>query len=275
MRQQNIPDQGDTSDGKVLQFGTARVRIYPSREALGIAAANRAAELMRQAIEGHGKARIVVATGNSQLNLIDALVLADLAWNRVEIFHMDEYVGMLPTHPSSFRRWIKTRIEDKVHPGVVNYMRGDAPDAEAEIERYSRLLLAEPIDLAFVGFGENGHIAFNDPHVAAFDDPAEVKRVSPDAMSRAQQAGEGHFATPELMPRDAFTMTCPALFRAAAWVCSVPELRKAHAVQRALEGPISASCPASIVRTHPNATVYLDCESASLLSTPPAAKSRP
>lgn len=250
-----------------LHFGTARVRIYPTREELGVAAANEAAELIRQAILARGKARIVVATGNSQLNLIHALVeIPGVAWNRVEVFHMDEYVGMPLTHPSSFRRWIKTLIEDKVHPAVVNYMQGDAPDADAEMERYSRLLRAEPIDLAFVGFGENGHIAFNDPHVADFNDPAEVKRVSPDAVSRRQQAGEGHFASVDLMPQEAFTMTCPALFRAGAWVCSVPELRKAQAVKRALEGPIGTSCPASIVRSHPNATVYLDAESASLLS---------
>ena len=230
---------------------------------------------MRQAIQGRGKARIVVATGNSQLNLVEALVqIPGLDWSRVEVFHMDEYVGMTGTHPSSFRYWIKLRIEDKVHPAKVNYMQGDAPDLDAEIERYSRLLRAEPIDLAFVGFGENGHIAFNDPHVADFEDPADVKRVSPDAVSRRQQTGEGHFATSDLMPQEALTMTCPALFRAAAWICSVPELRKAQAVRRALEGPIGTSCPASIVRTHPNATVYLDPDSASLLEAMRVARPR-
>jgi glucosamine-6-phosphate deaminase len=250
-----------------LQYGTARVLVYPSRDELGAAAARHAADLIHQAILARGKARLVVATGNSQLNLIHALVeIPGVEWSRVEVFHMDEYVGMPLTHPSSFRLWIKLLIEDKVHPAVVNYMEGDAPDPDAEMERYSRLLRAEPIDLAFVGFGENGHIAFNDPHIADFNDPAEVKRVSPDEVSRRQQAGEGHFANPDLMPREAFTMTCPALFRAGAWVCSVQELRKAQAVRCALEGPISTACPASIVRTHPNATVYLDRESASLLT---------
>lgn len=254
-----------------LQYGTARVLIYSSRDELGLAAARHAAELTRQAISARGKARLVVATGNSQLKLIHALVeIPGMEWSRVEVFHMDEYVGMPLTHPSSFRRWIRLLIEEKVHPGIINYMEGDAPDPDAEMERYSRLLRAEPIDLAFVGFGENGHIAFNDPHVADFDDPAEVKRVSPDDVSRRQQAGEGHFANPDLMPKEAFTMTCPALFRAGAWICSVPELRKARAVRCALEGPISTACPASIVRTHPNATVYLDRESASLLSGPGA-----
>ena len=254
-------------NARALRFGTARVRIYPLQEELGHAAASQAARIMRDAIEDHGNARIVVATGNSQLHLIRALVeIPGLDWSRVELFHMDEYVGMPATHPASFRLWIKTLIEDKVHPGVVNYMQGDASDPDAEMERYSRLLRAEPIDLAFVGFGENGHIAFNDPHVADFDDPAEVKRVSPDEVSRRQQVGEGRFDTPDSMPREAVTMTCPALFRAGAWVCSVPELRKAQAVRCALEGPIGTVCPASIVRTHPNATVYLDTESASLLA---------
>src|SRR5581483_420069 len=189
----------------------------------------------------------------------------DVPWKQVEVFHMDEYVGMPSSHPSSFRRWLKTRIEDRVAPGKMQYLAGDSPDPDAEMRRYEGLLLSAPIDLAFVGFGENGHIAFNDPHVADFNDPAMIKKVQIDEASQRQQAGEGHFPSPELVPRDAFTITCPGLFRARAWVCSVPELRKATAVRDALEGPISTRCPASVVRTHPNATVYLDRESASLL----------
>jgi len=188
-------------------------------------------------------------------------------WNLVEVFHMDEYIGMAANHPSSFRQWIKARIEDRVHPRRVHYLEGDAADLDAETQRYSALLSAAPIDLAFVGFGENGHIAFNDPHVADFADAATVKRVVIDEMSQRQQAGEGHFDSPESVPKDALTITCPGLFRAAAWVCCVPERRKANAVRDALEGPISSTCPASIVRTHPNATVYLDTESASLLKS--------
>ena len=138
------------------------------------------------------------------------------------------------------------------------------------MNRYSQLLTDAPIDLAFVGFGENGHIAFNDPHVADFNDPAIVKRVILDEACRRQQAGEGHFRDVESVPREALTVTCTGLFRANAWICCVPEARKAQAVENALEGPISESCPASIVRRHLNAYVYLDPESSSLLSLPAA-----
>jgi glucosamine-6-phosphate deaminase len=248
-------------------FGTAHVRIYPSRQALGAAAASDAAHIITAAVRENGHARIIVATGNSQLELIDALVeIPGVPWRSVEVFHLDEYVGMPPTHPSSFRMWLKRRIEDRVHPGTMQYMQGDAPDLEAEIERYSKLLNQAPLDLAFVGFGENGHIAFNDPHVADFSDPVTLKRVVMDDASRKQQAGEGHFDSPASVPHEALTVTCPALMRASAWICAVPELRKAQAVRNALEGPIATACPSSIVRTHRNATVYLDTESASLLA---------
>ena len=154
----------------------------------------------------------------------------------------------------------------------MNYLAGDAADLNGEIERYSRLLLAAPIDLAFVGFGENGHIAFNDPPVADFNDPATVKKVVLDAACRQQQAGEGHFENFESVPKEALTVTCPGLFRAEAWICCVPDSRKAEAVRNALEGSISTGCPASIVRTHPNATVYLDPASAERLSGVSATK---
>jgi glucosamine-6-phosphate deaminase len=179
---------------------------------------------------------------------------------------MDEYVGMSDDHPASFRRWIKSRVADQVHPAKVNYLGGDASDLDREIERYSALLNEAPIDIAFVGFGENGHIAFNDPPVADFHDPAIVKRVKLDERCRAQQAGEGHFKDMQSVPSEALTITCPGLFRAEAWVCSVPDQRKAEAVRCALETPVSETCPASIVREHPNAHVYLDRASASLLA---------
>jgi glucosamine-6-phosphate deaminase len=254
--------------GKLCEFtcGKARVYVYDSPAALGEAAAQQAAELIDAAVSKRGRARVIVATGNSQLALVESLVRADIDWKAVEIFHMDEYVGLSDDHPASFRRWIKSRVADKAHPAKVNYLAGDAADIDHEIERFSALLNQAPIDLAFVGFGENGHIAFNDPPVANFHDPATVKRVKLDDRCRAQQAGERHFKDVESVPPEALTITCPGLFRAGAWVCSVPDLRKAEAVRCALEGPISETCPASIVREHPNAYVYLDRESASLLS---------
>lgn len=253
-------------NAREFQAGSARVHIYESRTDLGAAAAERASHLIAAAIKRKGQARVIVATGNSQLPLVEALVQHKLDWRNVEIFHMDEYAGMKADHPASFRLWIRTRVEEKVHPGTANYIVGDASDLNAEIERYSKLLNAAPIDLAFVGFGENGHIAFNDPHVADFNDPATIKRVTLDDASRRQQAGEGHFKDFDSVPRVALTVTCTGLFRAESWVCCVPERRKAEAVRNALESPIAESCPASLVRRHPNADVYLDSESASLLS---------
>src|SRR5690242_9213734 len=244
----------------------ARVGVYRSAAMAGRAAAIQAGRLIRSAIAEQGRARVIAATGNSQITVADALVEQDIDWKAVELFHMDEYAGIKPDHPSSFRYWIKTRLEEKTHPRVAHYLEGDAPDLEAEMKRYSELLKAAPIDLAFVGFGENGHIAFNDPPVADFNDPAMVKRITLDEACRRQQAGEGHFKDVASVPLHAVTITCTGLFRANAWVCSVPEARKAEAVRNALEGPISEQCPASLVRRHPNAHVYLDQESSSLLS---------
>jgi glucosamine-6-phosphate deaminase len=255
--------------GKLWEFtaGNARVYLYDSVAALGLAAAEKAADLINKAVSKRGHARVIVATGNSQLALIQSLVVADITWGAVEIFHMDEYVGMSDDHPASFRRWVKSRVADKVHPAKVNYLEGDASDLEREMGRYSALLNEAPIDLALVGFGENGHIAFNDPPVADFHDPATVKRVKLDERCRAQQAGEGHFKDLQSVPSEALTITCPGLCRAEAWVCSVPDQRKAEAVRCALQGPVSETCPASLVREHPNAHVYLDRASASLLSS--------
>jgi glucosamine-6-phosphate deaminase len=243
------------------------VRVFPTIAELGAAAAERAAILINEAIAQHGKARIMVATGNSQMAFIDALsALPGIDWKAVEVFHMDEYVGLAPTHSASFRRWIRERVELKVLPGRIEYLQGDAADIDAELKRYAAMLEEAPIDVGFVGFGENGHIAFNDPPVADFLDPLTVKRVQLDDACRRQQAGEGHFPDFDTVPQEAITVTCSGLFRIAAWVSVVPERRKAEAVRGALLGPISTACPASLIRQHPNAVLYLDRESASLLS---------
>ncbi len=245
--------------------GEAHVEIHPSPAFSGAAAAEKAAKLISSAIAKNGRVRIIVATGNSQIPLVEALIKQDINWKDVELFHMDEYVGIRPDHLSSFRYWIQTRIEANVHPAKTHYLAGDAPDVEAEIARYSRLLNEAPIDLAFVGFGENGHIAFNDPPFANFADPQTVKLVTLDDACRRQQAGEGHFKDIESVPLHALSITCTGLFRARAWVCHVPDYRKAEAVRNALEGPISEACPASLVQRHPNTYVFLDSESAKLL----------
>ena len=254
-----------------FQAGEAKVEIFSSSAAAGNAAAEKAAQIIRAAIADHGRARVIGATGNSQIPLVEALVTQKIDWASVELFHMDEYVGMKPDHPSSFQYWIRTRIEEKVHPWRTHYLKGDSPDLDAEMRRYAQLLNAAPIDVAFVGFGENGHIAFNDPPVADFHDPETVKQITLDDACRRQQAGEGHFKDVASVPLHALTITCTGLFRAKAWVCNVPDLRKAEAVKNALEGPISESCPASLVRRHPDSYVFLDSESASLLSAVAAA----
>ncbi len=241
--------------------------IHLSRAELGRAAAERSAEIIRAAIAARGRARLLVATGNSQLDLIEHLTAQPLEWSRVDAFHLDEYVGIAPDHPASFRHWIRTRFEEKVRPGSMHYIRGDAPDPDQEARRYSALLLADAIDLAFVGFGENGHIAFNDPPVADFADPLTVKRVALDPASRAQQVNEGHFPNLAAVPREALSVTCSGLMRAMYWVCSVPEARKAAAVRAALEDPIGPACPATMVRLRPRdrSFIFLDRESAALL----------
>lgn len=248
-------------------IASTQVNIYDTAAQAGAAAADVAAVAIRKTVATSGAARLLVATGNSQLVLIDCLVAqSGIAWNAVDILHMDEYVALPATHPSSFRHWIRSRLVDRVSPRSVCYLNGDASDLDKEIARYSALLTAAPIDVAFVGFGENGHIAFNDPPVADFEDPAIVKRVQLDPLCRQQQFGEGHFPSLDTVPKEALTVTCTGLFRAKQWICCVPDSRKAAAVRCALEGPVTPRCPASLVRKHPNATVFLDHAAAAALT---------
>lgn len=247
------------------ETGGLTVQILTDSQSAGIAAAEAAARNIRKAIESRGHARILVATGNSQAVLIDRLTQEAIDWAVVDVLHLDEYVGIPADHPASFRYWIKTRLADKVHPRSVQYIEGDAVDVQAELDRYSRILSEHPVDVAFVGFGENGHIAFNDPGVADRNDPAAIKQVTLDLPSRQQQVGEGHFPDLASVPKCALTLTCPTLLAAQCWVSSVPEKRKAIAVAAALKGPISEQCPASFCRLHPRVELFLDQDSASLL----------
>ncbi len=242
------------------------VRIFDSPAELGRAAARDAETIILEAVAARGEARIIVATGNSQLHTVEALTSSEfIDWSVVDVFHLDEYVGLPATHPASFRYWIRTRVEERVRPRSVNYIEGDAPDLEAELRRYSTLLDAAPVDLTFIGIGENGHIAFNDPHVADFADPLTVRRVTLDEACRRQQVGEGHFPTLADVPAEACTVTCSALLRMGKWICSVPDRRKAEAVRDALRGPVTEACPASLIQQHHTALVYLDRDSASLI----------
>jgi glucosamine-6-phosphate deaminase len=242
------------------------VEIYSSKAEVGRAGALRASAILRDAIAKEGRARLIMATGNSQEDLVSTLVQdRDIDWSRLELFHMDEYVGLPVTHRGCLRHWIITHFVDVVHPGKVEFLDGNAADLAREARRYEKLLQEAPLTLCTMGFGENGHIAFNDPHVANFQDPVNIKVVELDEPCRRQQAGEGHFPNFESVPRSAITLTCPMLMSVQNLICSVPELRKAEAVKNALEGPVSTKCPGSIVRTHPQAYIYLDVNSASLL----------
>jgi glucosamine-6-phosphate deaminase len=235
------------------------VRVYADKAALGAAAAAYAAGVIRETIAGKGAARVVFATGASQFEFLDALVpIEEIDWGNVTAFHLDEYVGIPVTHPASFRKYLRARLFDRVGPGAVHLLAGDAADVQAECDRYASLLAAGPIDLACIGIGENGHIAFNDPPVADFEDPVLVKAVALDEACRRQQLGEGWFPTFEDVPTQALTQTVPAILRAERISCVVPDARKADAVAAALGGPISPACPASALRTHGKTVLWLD-----------------
>lgn len=239
------------------------VRVCASADILANDAAGAAQACLRRAIAEKGRAAAILATGNSQIRFLERLTAAHgIDWGRVTLFHMDEYLGIDAGHAASFRRYLRERVEEKVRPLVFNYLEGNALEPMAECRRYAALLARTEIDLCCMGIGENGHLAFNDPAVAQFDDAERVKLVRLDEACRLQQVGEGHFAALERVPQYALTLTIPALLDAAQILCIVPEQRKAAAVRAALQGPLSTSCPASILRTVKQATLYLDEESA-------------
>ena len=207
-----------------------------------------------------------LATGASQFTFIDAFKKdTSLDWSCISVFHLDDYKGMPEDHPASFRRYLRERILDEVKPGAVYFLEGDAKDVDRELERYEELLRSHPIDVACIGIGENGHIAFNDPHVADFEDRYWVKIVELDEDCRRQQYGEGWFESLDDVPRSALTLTIPAILGSKTISCAVPDSRKANAVYNTLYGPISTDCPASILRTHSDATLFLDGFSSSKL----------
>lgn len=243
------------------------MEIHADAAALGAAAASVAAEHLRGAIAERDRARVILATGNSQLPFFEALRTEDVAWSKVEVLHMDEYLGLDERHPASFRRFLRRNVVEPLGIGTFHGISGDPDRAEATIEAYARLLDEDRVDLCCMGIGENGHLAFNDPPVASFDDPEPLRVVELDAVSRRQQVGEGHFADLSEVPTHAITLTIPTLLNAQRVLAIVPEERKAPAVRTALEGPIDAACPASILRTAEHARLHLDAGSARLLDT--------
>ncbi len=242
-----------------------KVEVFDSKIEMGQAAASRAAEIIEQAIKERSKAYLIAATGASQFEFLDALTTHPLDWARTTFFHLDEYVGLPPTHAASFRRYLKERIVDRVHPGAFHFINGDAEDAREECLRVGKLISQQTIDAAFVGIGENGHLAFNDPPADfATDEPYIV--VNLDEACRKQQVGEGWFGSSDEVPSQAISMSIQQVLKARNILCVVPDRRKAEAVKNCIELEVSPMRPASILQSHGSTTLYLDRESSSLLT---------
>jgi glucosamine-6-phosphate deaminase len=223
------------------------------------AAAAHAANRLRAILEERPRARVIFAAAASQSDMLEALAAqADVDWSRVDAFHLDEYVGLAKGDPRSFGRWLEDHIWSLVKPGRVELLDGGSPDAEAEAARYGALLDDGGIDLGLIGIGENGHLAFNDPHVADFNDPLTVKPVEIDDMSRHQQVRDGAFDAFDDVPRLALTVTMSAILAARSLSVVVPGAQKASAVARTMDGSIDTACPASALRNHPDAVLFVD-----------------
>lgn len=240
------------------RYDALEVRSFPDRVSMGRAAARRVAEIIRAAVQKRGEARVVFACAPSQDEFLAALLQEDVEWGSVVVFHMDEYVGLPAEHPQSFRTYLRQHLLDHiVTPRKVHLIAGEADPAET-CAAYALALSEKPLELVCMGIGENGHLAFNDPPVADFADPCMVKLVELDAACRQQQVNDGCFAALDQVPTHALTLTIPALLSAAAISCVVPGERKAAAVAETLLGPVSTTCPASILRTHANAVLHVD-----------------
>ncbi len=240
------------------------VTVYQTNEEMGRAAALEAAAIIKTAIDTKGFANIIIATGNSQITFLQALRGLDgIDWSRVTIFHMDEYIDLPEGHPASFPTFLHDHLLDHIPAPAAFYpVMARTGQIEADCAEYAAALHSHPADLCAMGIGENGHIAFNDPPFAEFDDPVWVKVVRLDQASRRQQVGEGHFSGLDEVPSHAITLTIPALLSAERVLCIVPEERKAEAVYQTLNGPISELCPASIMRQNPHIHLYLDADAA-------------
>jgi glucosamine-6-phosphate deaminase len=248
---------------KSFKVGQLQVNIYQNRLAMGQAASVAVAKKIQELLATQNQISMVFAAAASQAEFLATLsTTPGIDWSKVVAFHMDEYLGLPDNHPQRFGNWLQTRIFNRVKPGKVFLINGNANPPEQEMARYTQLLRNHPLDIACIGIGENGHIAFNDPAFADFNDPLAIKVVAMDATSRHQQVHDGCFETFEQVPTHAFTLTIPAL-TSANWIyCTVPSSAKNEAVRRTLTGTISTDCPATILRNHPNAALFLDPDSA-------------
>jgi glucosamine-6-phosphate deaminase len=243
------------------------VYVYESRPALGSAAASVIAAEIRRAIQERGKATVILASAPSQNEFLANLAAAqDIDWSRVTAFHLDEYLGMDDRAPQSFRRFLIDRLVNKVPLGQFHGLRGDAGDGNDEAKRYAELLEQDPPDFAVLGIGENGHLAFIDPPFCHFNDPESVKVVQLDDICRNQQVNDGAFASLDEVPKDALSLTIPTLMARPKLFAIAPGPAKRLAIKNTVEGPVSTTCPASILRTHRDAHLFIDVVSAEYLS---------
>jgi len=237
-----------------------KTEIFSTRQEMGIASARAAADFLRQSLSVQEIVRAVFAAAPSQNEMLAALIESEgIDWHRIEAFHMDEYIGLDNAAPQRFAQFLKVRLFDHLPFRAVHLIETDIPEP---VKRYEAILKSAPIDLVCLGIGENGHLAFNDPPVADFDDPVWVKVVELDDMCRQQQVNDGCFATFDDVPRLAVTLTIPALLSGKRLICTVPGLTKRQAVFRTLHEPVSTVCPATILRNHAACTLFLDRDSA-------------
>ncbi len=240
-----------------------QVKIFSNRREMGKAAGQSVAEKMRDILKTKESLSIVFAAAPSQNEFLEELSQSPgIQWNRVTAFHLDEYIGLPPDAPESFGHFLRVKLFEKVHPGDVYYLNGMAGDLGAECNRYGHLLKDHPLDIACVGIGENGHLAFNDPPFANFQDPLLAKVVELDLVSRQQQLRDGCFKSLQEVPKKAITLTIPVILSAAFIYCMVPAHSKAEAVKKTLQDSVSTDCPATILRKHENAILFLDRDSA-------------
>ncbi|MDE5963052.1 MAG: 6-phosphogluconolactonase [Alistipes sp.] len=252
---------------KSFKADSLTVNIHDSRTNMGQAAAADAADCLRHLLATQNDVYAVFAAAPSQNEFLAALAAAEgIDWTRVHALHMDEYVGLAADAPQGFGNFLRRGIFDRLPFASVEYI-GTSTDSEAALSNYDAILAAHPIDVVFMGIGENGHIAFNDPHVADFNDPKRIKKVDLDLKCRMQQVNDGCFAALDEVPEYALTLTVPTLFSGKRLFCIVPAPSKADAVKATVEGPVDESCPASILRRHPAAALYLDTDSGKYLST--------
>ncbi len=242
------------------------VKIFDSKLKLGEAAALDAAAIIKQALAARDVAYVIAATGASQFEFLDALVVQEIDWSRVVFFHLDEYVGLPERHPASFRRYLAERIIDRIHPRAFHLINGEASDPRAECRRVGELISRQTIDVAFVGVGENGHLAFNDPP-ADFETEEPYLVVDLDEACRRQQVGEGWFGSLDEVPTQAISMSIQQILKARNILCIVPDERKAQAVKACFEMEVSRMHPASVLQKHQRVKLYLDRQSSSLLSS--------